>query len=159
MDMHINIVCPSYLQSFRKFCWAASEKLRWQTDSVVSVILIKFLSSRRASFRPKKWIKISCGYAHLHDMFFITTKFQEILLNGFREVALTNCFSSIFHFGQISKLKKGVILRKKIESTFPVYMHIYTLCPSLLQSFRKFCWVLSEDLYWQTVSVASLILV
>ena len=37
----------------------------------------------------KKGIKISCGYAHLHIMSFITTKFQEILLSGFRGVALT----------------------------------------------------------------------
>ena len=38
--------------------------------------------------------------------------------------------SSIFHFGQISKFKKGVTPRKKIESKFPVDMRIYTFCPS-----------------------------
>ena len=37
----------------------------------------------------KNGIKISCGYAHLHIMSFITTKFHEILLSGFRVVALT----------------------------------------------------------------------
>ena len=63
---------------------------------------------------------------------YTTTKFREILFSGFRGVALTNCFSSIFHFGQISKLEKGVILRKN-----PVDMHIYALCPSLLQSFGQ----------------------
>ena len=63
-------------------------------------------------------------------------QFQEILLSGFRGVALTNCFSSIFHFRQISKFKKSVIQRKKMESKFSVDMHIYTLCPSLQQSFR-----------------------
>ena len=77
--------------------------------------------------------------------------FQEILLSGVRGVALTNRFSSILHFGQISKVKYGVIPSKKIESKFPVDMHIYTLCPSLLQSFRKFCWAVSEELCWQTV--------
>ena len=32
-------------------------------------------------FHEKKWIKISCGYAHLHIMSFLTTttKFHEIL--------------------------------------------------------------------------------
>ena len=45
-------------------------------------------------------------------MSFITTKFQEILLSGFRGVTLTNCFIIIFHFGQISKFKKSVIPRK-----------------------------------------------
>ena len=30
-------------------------------------------------------------------MYFITTKFHEILLSGFGGVALTNCFSSILH--------------------------------------------------------------
>ena len=39
--------------------------------------------------RKKNGIKISCGYAHLHIMSFITTKFQEILLSRFRGVALT----------------------------------------------------------------------
>ena len=38
--------------------------------------------------------------------------------------------SIIFHFGEISKFKKGVTLRKKVESKFPVDMQIYTLCPS-----------------------------
>ena len=80
--------------------------------------------------RKKNWIKISCGYAHLHIMTFITIKFQEILMSGFSRVALTNCFNSIFHFGQISKFKKGITPWKKIESKFPVDMRIYILCPS-----------------------------
>ena len=63
----------------------------------------------------KNGIKISCGYAHLHIMSFINTKFQEILLSGFRGVALKTVLSilSIFHFGQISKFKKSVNIRKK----------------------------------------------
>ena len=63
-----------------------------------------------------------------------------------KELRWQTVLSSIFHFGQISKFKKGVTLRKKIESNFPVYMHIYTLFPSLLQSFTKFCWAVSEEL-------------
>ena len=70
-------------------------------------------------------MEISSWYAHLHIMSLITTKFQHILLSGLRGVALTNCFSSIFHFGQISKFKKGFIPRKKTESEFPVDMHIF----------------------------------
>ena len=46
-------------------------------------------------------------------MSFITTQFQAILLSGFLGVAPTNSFSSIFHFGKISKFKKGIIPRKK----------------------------------------------
>ena len=38
-----------------------------------------------------------------------------------------------------------------MESKFSVDMHIYTLCPSLLQSFTKFCWAVSEELRLQTV--------
>ena len=38
--------------------------------------------------------------------------------------------SSIFHFGKISKFKKDVSPRKKMESKFHVEMHMYTLCPS-----------------------------
>ena len=79
-------------------------------------------------------------------MSFITTKFHAILLSGFSGVVLTNCFSSMFHYRQISKFKKDVTPRKKMESKFPVDMHIYTLCPSLLQSFMKFCLAVSEEL-------------
>ena len=68
---------------------------------------------------------MSCGYAHLHIMSFITTKFQEIV---FRTCA-NKKNSRIFHFGQMSKFKKGITL-KKIESKFPVNMHMYTFCPS-----------------------------
>ena len=82
-------------------------------------------------------------------MSFITTKFHDILLSGFRGVALTNCFSIIFHFHQISKFKKGVIQRQKNWIKISVDMHIYTSCPSLLKSFRKFCWAISEELRWQ----------
>ena len=41
--------------------------------SSISFILAKFLSSKRG-ITPRKKIKISCGYAHLHIMSFITTK-------------------------------------------------------------------------------------
>ena len=56
--------------------------------------------------------------------------FCPSLQQSFRKfcgVALTNCFRSIFHLGQISKLKKGVTPRKIIELKFPVDMRIYTL--------------------------------
>ena len=64
----------------------------------------------------------------------------------FQRSCANKLLSSIFHFGQISKFKKGVTPRKKMESKFPVDMHIYTLCPSYLQSFMKFCWAVSEEL-------------
>ena len=54
-------------------------------------------------------------------MSFIATKFHETLLSGFRGVALTNCFSSISHFGQISKFKKGVIPGKKLKRLRSAY--------------------------------------
>ena len=64
-------------------------------------------------------------------MSFITTKFHEILLSGFSGVALRTVLSSIFNFGQFSKLKKkGIIPRKKLESDFAVDMRTYTLWPS-----------------------------
>ena len=63
-------------------------------------------------------------------MLYTPTKFHEVLSSGFRGVALTNCFNRIFHFGQISKFKKGVTPRKKMESKFPVDMRIYKLYPS-----------------------------
>ena len=62
--------------------------------------------------RKKYWIKISYGYAHFHGSSFTTKKFQEILLSGFRGVALTNFWVVSFILVKF-KLKKGVILRKK----------------------------------------------
>ena len=48
----------------------------------------------------------------------ITTKFNEILLIGFRGVAVKNCFSSMCNFGQISKFKNGVTPIKKMNKNF-----------------------------------------
>ena len=64
----------------------------------------------------------------------------------FQRSCANNKSSSIFHFGQISKFKKGVTPRKKMESKFPVDMGIYTSCSLYLQSFTKFCWAVSEEL-------------
>ena len=64
-------------------------------------------------------------------------------MGGFREVAMTNYFSSTFKFGQIrsSADKLYVILAKfqsskraylpeKIDSEIIANMHIYSLCPA-----------------------------
>ena len=66
---------------------------------------------------------------------------------------------SVFNFAQMYKFKKGVTPRKKIESKFPVDMHIYMVCPLQLKSFTKFCWTVSEELRLQSVLVVSFILV
>ena len=77
----------------------------------------------------KDQISISCKNAYQHIMSLITTKFHEILLIGFSGVA--NCFNIIFNFGQFLSSKRGITPRKKkIESEFPVNMHIYTFSPS-----------------------------
>ena len=48
----------------------------------------------------------------------LTTKLlvNEILLSGFKAVAMTNCFSTKYNFGQTSKLKSSTIPRKITES-------------------------------------------
>ena len=48
--------------------------------------------------KEKNGIKISCGYAYLYIMSFITTKFHEILLSGYGGVALTNCVELYLSF-------------------------------------------------------------
>ena len=59
------------------------------------------------------WKCISTHYV------FQSTKFHAILLSGFNGVVLTNCFSSIFHFRQISKFKKGQCSQKtKLNQNF-----------------------------------------
>ena len=75
--------------SVERFQWSWSDELFW----VVTFILVKFLSKKLFKKgvipRKKNWIKMSCGYAHLHIMSFITTQFHEILFSGSRGVALT----------------------------------------------------------------------
>ena len=52
---------------------------------------------------------------NIHNMHIMSTiKEHEILLSGFRGVALTICYSSICNFAQISKFKSGIIPRKNI---------------------------------------------
>ena len=125
----------SFISTRFRESWAVLEELRWL------FWVISFMSKNLDS-EKKNWINISCRYAHQHGLFFTTTKFKEILFGGFRGVALIIGFSSIFHFGQISKFKKGVTPRKKIESKLPMDMLIYTVCPStkfheiLLSGFR-----------------------
>ena len=93
VDMHIYMVCPSKLQSFTKFCWAVSEKLRWQT------------------------------------------------------------FSSIFHFNQISKFKKGVTPKKKLNQNFlwicistHYFFHYYNVSRNSVERFQRSCYSLLSTL-------------
>ena len=83
--MHIYTICSSLLQSFTKFCGVAL------TQCFGSIFHFGQISKLKKGIvlRNTNWIKIFCGYAHLHIMSFITAKFQEILLSGFRGVALT----------------------------------------------------------------------
>ena len=54
------------------------------------------------------------------------------------ELCWRTLLSSIFNFGQISKFQKGhYSQKKKIESDFPVDMHIYTLSPSFTTKFHE----------------------
>ena len=94
----------------------------------------------------KNEIRISCEYAHLHSMSSITTKFHEILLSSFIGVVLTNYFSSIFHFGKISNLKRGITPRKKLNPKFPANMRTF-----ITTKFHKnpvSIFFLSEELHW-----------
>ena len=58
-------------------------------------------------------------------MSFITTNFQEILLSSFRGVVLTNCFSSIFHFGQILSPKGRKSEKKNWIKISCGYAHLH----------------------------------
>ena len=130
--MHIYTLCPSLLQSFRKFCWAVSEELRWPTVSVVSFIFVKFLSSKRG-IAPRKKIESKCSVdMHIHTLCPSLLKVSRNSVEWFQRICANKKNSSIFHFGQISKFKKGVTPRKKMESKFPVDMHIYTLYMSFI---------------------------
>ena len=123
-----------------------SVELRCRTFWVTSLMLVKFLSSKRGVTPKQNWIRISCGYAHLHIKSFIITKFHEILLINFRGSALTNSFSSIFHFGQISKFKKGVFREKKWNQNFMwictsthYVLHNYKVSLNSVERFQRSC--------------------
>ena len=43
---------------------------------------------------------------------------------------VTNCFSIVYHFGQISKFERGVTPGKKLNLIeFPACVHFYKVCP------------------------------
>ena len=98
-------------------------------------------------------------------MSFITTKFHEILLSGFRGVALTNCFSSIFHFGQISKFKKGVIQReKKMNQNFlwicastHYVLRSYKVSRNSVERFQRSCADRKNRTDWHQAEASSLV--
>ena len=93
-------------------------------------------------------MNISCEYANLHRMSFITTKFHKILLSGFKGVARTNSFSTIFNFAQISMLKGDIILTKNGMKISCKYLHLCSMPfkTTNYKSFTKFCWAVSEEL-------------
>ena len=62
-----------------------------------------------------------------YGMSYTTTMFHEILLSSFREVTLTNCFSSII-FATCLSSKKGVTPREN-KLKFLVDVRFYILCP------------------------------
>ena len=79
-------------------------------------------------------------------MSFITAKFHEILFSGFSGDALTYCFNSIFHFGQISKLKNGITPRKKLNQNFLwictstwYVLHNYKVSRNSVERFQSSC--------------------
>ena len=97
-----------------------------RTEKLHKIILAKvqkgyklLLKKIKSAFPVKMHIYTLCTC-----MSFITTKFHEILWSCFRGVVLTNCFIIIFHFGQVSKFKKGVIPRKKWNQMFHYYLSI-----------------------------------
>ena len=106
----------------------------WPRKSCKFFLLFKFL--------PK--IRFSNVFFNKYEHF---KKHFVWKVEQFRGVAITNCSS---------KFKGGVTSKKKIESKFPANMHIYALSPLKLQSLRKFCWAVSEEFHWQTVSVVYL---
>ena len=81
---------------FHEILLSGLEELRWQIISE-HLILAKFACSKGALLAKKDESEFPANlHIDLHIMYFITTKFHEILFSGFRGVALTNCFCSIF---------------------------------------------------------------
>ena len=128
VNMHIYTLCPSLLQSFREFCWAASEELRWQIV-LRSIFHFGQISKFQKGVTPRKklnqnflWICTSSWYV-LHNYLVLRNSVERF------QRSCADCLSSIFHFGQISKFKKGISPRKKIKSKFSVDMRIYMVFP------------------------------
>ena len=110
--MHIYTLCPSLLQNFRKFCWAVSVELCWPTVSVVSFIFVKFRSSKRG-IAPRKKFESKCSVdMHIHTLCPSLLKVSRNSVEWFQRICANKKNSSIFQFGQISKFKKGVTLKK-----------------------------------------------
>ena len=120
--MHIYTICPSLLQSFRKFCWAVSEELRWPTVSVVSFIFFKFRSSKRALFKEKKW---NYNFLWICTSTYYVLHYYKVSGNSvewFQRSCANKKYSSIFHFGQISK-----------------FLHYYKVSGKSVEWFQRSC--------------------
>ena len=64
------------------------------------------------------------------------------MLSSFREVALTNRFSGIFHFSKISKFKRGITPRKKLNENFlqkHYVSHNYKVSGNSVERFQRSC--------------------
>ena len=71
--LHYYKVSGNFVELFQMGC--ANKKIS-------SIFHFGQISKFKKGVTPRK--KISCGYAHLHIMSFITTKFHEIMLSGFQ---------------------------------------------------------------------------
>ena len=100
----------------------------------------------RNSEKKKSKFPVDMHIYIVHGMSFTTTKFHEILMSGFRGVVLTNCLSSIFHFGKNSKLKKVVTPEKNMNQNFRwicafthYVLHNYKVLGNSVEGFQKSC--------------------
>ena len=89
----------------------------------------------------KNWINISCGYAHLHIMSFITTKFHEILSSGFRGVELTRKTGLTDWLTDWRTGQKHYTLRNSLEI-------VRKLCQPGICFSRYF-----SDFFWMTIFI------
>ena len=82
-------------------------------------------------------------------MSFITTNFHEILWSGFRGVALTNWFSSIFQLAKFLSSKMAPLLReKKMNQISCGYAHLHIIS-FITTTFHEILWAVTEKLCWQ----------
>ena len=135
----ITTVSRNFVELFQ---WSCADQLFW----LVSFILFKLLSSKRALLPEKNESEFPVDM-HIYTLSPLKLQsFTKFCWAVSEELRKQTVFSSIFHFGQISKFKKGVTLRKKMESNFlrictstHYVLHNYIVSRNSVERFQRSC--------------------
>ena len=112
-----------------KLCWAVIEELRWQTISVVYFILANFYVQKGRNSREKmiqNFLQICSSTQYVLCNYRVSWNYVERLQRSCAD-------SSIFYFGRISKFKRGVTPKEKLNQNV---LQIFASIQSVINNYK-----------------------